>query len=78
MPRKPARTQVACWLLSASLEVLMQIQAFFPITAAAALDVDPAFVSSRDLELARRGFGHGYHLRGSMLAWNAAPLPVER
>lgn len=54
----------------------MQIQAFFPITAAAALDVDPAFVSS--LELARRGFGHGYHLRGSMLAWNAAQLPVER
>jgi glyoxylase-like metal-dependent hydrolase (beta-lactamase superfamily II)/rhodanese-related sulfurtransferase len=29
-------------------------------------------------ELARRGFRHLYNLRGGMLAWNAAELPVER
>jgi len=29
-------------------------------------------------ELARRGFRHLYNLRGGMLAWNAAHLPVER
>lgn len=28
-------------------------------------------------ELARRGFRHVYNLRGGMLAWNAAQLPVE-
>jgi rhodanese-related sulfurtransferase len=29
-------------------------------------------------ELARHGFRHLYNLRGGMLAWNAAHLPVER
>ncbi len=29
-------------------------------------------------ELAKRGFRHLYNLRGGMLAWNAAELPVER
>jgi rhodanese-related sulfurtransferase len=29
-------------------------------------------------ELARRGFRHLYNLRGGMLAWNEARLPVER
>lgn len=29
-------------------------------------------------ELARRGFRHLYNLRGGMLAWHAAHLPVER
>lgn len=29
-------------------------------------------------ELAKRGFRHLYNLRGGMLAWNAAHLPVER
>ena len=30
------------------------------------------------MELARRGFRHLYNLRGGMLAWNEAHLPVER
>jgi len=30
------------------------------------------------VELARRGFRNVYNLRGGMLAWNAAQLPVER
>jgi glyoxylase-like metal-dependent hydrolase (beta-lactamase superfamily II)/rhodanese-related sulfurtransferase len=29
-------------------------------------------------ELAKRGFRHLYNLRGGMIAWNAAHLPVER
>jgi rhodanese-related sulfurtransferase len=29
-------------------------------------------------ELARRGFRHLYNLRGGMLAWTEARLPVER
>ncbi len=29
-------------------------------------------------ELARRGFRHLYNLRGGMIAWNQARLPVER
>jgi glyoxylase-like metal-dependent hydrolase (beta-lactamase superfamily II)/rhodanese-related sulfurtransferase len=29
-------------------------------------------------ELAKRGFRHLYNLRGGMIAWNAAELPVER
>jgi glyoxylase-like metal-dependent hydrolase (beta-lactamase superfamily II)/rhodanese-related sulfurtransferase len=30
------------------------------------------------MELAKRGFRHLYNLRGGMMAWNAAALPVER
>jgi rhodanese-related sulfurtransferase len=30
------------------------------------------------MELARYGFRHVYNLRGGMLAWNEAHLPVER
>ena len=29
-------------------------------------------------ELAKRGFRHLFNLRGGMLAWNEARLPVER